>query len=271
MMRTERRMTRNLLPASYSVDRDQRRLSLEGVDSPGRVQLRPHRSQTIDWVRGGQAELAETGRSTGNLSPPPFPLRSCCLSSSPPFLSFSAPCCAPSSWTSPQIATTLSAAFSHNWSGALSVVVVSVYCRFHAPPHHEPVFPHTRTCVRIFKRAHTCSGCSFKAVYTHTPSARVCPKGQLQGRRRSRSQSHGLIINEKENYYRTHSACKHTCVLQGIQPGTWNPNLIPFSVLGVELQKVYPPWNAPASLQISITSYFLRCPVFRSIRPRTRT
>lgn len=165
------------LSASYSVDHDQRRLTLEGVDSPGCVQLRPHRSQTIDGVRGGQAEWAEAGRSTGNLSPPPFPLRSCCLSSSPPVLSFSAPYCAPSSWTSPQIVTTLSAVFSHNWSGALSVVVVSVYSRFHAPPHHEPVFPHTRTCVCIFKRTHTCSGCSFNAVYTHTPSARACLKG----------------------------------------------------------------------------------------------
>lgn len=36
-----------------------------------------------------------------------------------------------------------------NRSGTLSVIMASVYCRFHAPPHHEPIFPHICTCVCI--------------------------------------------------------------------------------------------------------------------------
>lgn len=37
----------------------------------------------------------------------------------------------------------------HNRSRALSVIIASVYCRFHAPPHHEPIFPHICACVCI--------------------------------------------------------------------------------------------------------------------------
>lgn len=39
----------------------------------------------------------------------------------------------------------------HNRSGALSLIMASVYCRFHAPPHQQPIFPHMRACMCIFK------------------------------------------------------------------------------------------------------------------------
>lgn len=43
---------------------------------------------------------------------------------------------------------------SHKRRRALSGIMVSVYCRFHAPPHHEPIFPHIRACICICKHTY---------------------------------------------------------------------------------------------------------------------
>ena len=40
----------------------------------------------------------------------------------------------------------------HNGSGALSLIMTSVYYRLHAPPHRQPIFPHGHACVCIFKQ-----------------------------------------------------------------------------------------------------------------------
>lgn len=60
----------------------------------------------------------------------------------------------------------------HNRSGALSLIMASVYYCFHAPPHHQPIFPHVHACMRIFKhineQAHiqnTAKRCMFTCIY----------------------------------------------------------------------------------------------------------
>lgn len=184
-MRTETRMTRNLLSVCYSVVYDQRGLSLEGDDSLGLrcVELHPHQSQTVDSVSGDGVFPCQ-GWSAGSLSTPLFPQDSCCLPSFPPFLFFSAPYCA--RCLNPEHYPNLPPLFlqsflkvshsqSNNKNGALSVIIVSVYCRFHAPPHHEPIFPHLRACVCICK--HTCARDAALMLHVHTPSVRACPKG----------------------------------------------------------------------------------------------
>lgn len=40
----------------------------------------------------------------------------------------------------------------HNRSGPLSLIMASVYYRFHAPPHHQTIFPHRKT-----HKTHACA------------------------------------------------------------------------------------------------------------------
>ena len=49
----------------------------------------------------------------------------------------------------------------HNRSGVLSLIKASVYHRFHAPPHHQPTFPHRNTCTCM--RAHIFTHIDVKA------------------------------------------------------------------------------------------------------------
>lgn len=101
-------------------------------------------------------------RPAGSLRTPPFPQHSCSLSSFPtpppprlnpeyfpnlPRLSLRPYLCVSHSKTVKQ---------PPNRSWTLSVIMASVYCRFHAPPHHEPIFPHICACVCICEHTDVC-------------------------------------------------------------------------------------------------------------------
>lgn len=47
----------------------------------------------------------------------------------------------------------------HNRSGALSLIMASVYYRSHALPHHQPIFPHRKTHIHMHPciYAHRCT------------------------------------------------------------------------------------------------------------------
>lgn len=109
----------------------------------------------------------------------------------------------------------------HNQSRGLSPIVPSVYCRFHAPPHQQPIFPgkHTHTHTQRNAYAYVLTA-QLNGVNTcsQTHKGLSVAVGLL-----CRSQSHGLIMNE--NYYKHQSgeAVNKRCVCVAQTPA-WHTN-----------------------------------------------